>query len=135
MIKNLMIAILLSLLSAGGYWFDHSISRLQTAITALEISQQAMQLKHKQQILKTKVKERGKRLVAAIPVAGAVAITWFEAREFEEWKIENPQGDLQQYSEEMFHLVKQEARIYIDDIQSEGADLWYLIKNNMVKTP
>lgn len=118
MIKNIIIAVLLSALAAGGYAANSTLSQLKTAeaaVSALQTTVSALRLKHKQDILKTKIKERGKRIVVALPVAGLVALGWFEKAEYDEWKQEHPQGTLQQYSSEMGASVKEVALEVIDN--------------------
>ena len=102
MIKNIIIIALLISVSVGGYMAINTIDGLKGTITALTI-------KHKKQLLKTKVKERGKRLLAAIPVVGIVAIGWFEKQEYEEWKEDNPDGTFDDYSNEVINATSEAA--------------------------
>lgn len=48
-------------------------------------------------VIKTKSKARLRRFVVAVPFVGALAVAEFERRDFNEWKKENPEGDLQAY--------------------------------------
>jgi len=113
MVKNMIILTLLLSLFSGAYFSFDVIDKLKGTITALTIQ-------HKKQLVKTKVKERGKRLLAAIPVVGLVAIGWFEKKEYDEWKEENPDGTLDQYTSEMTDASKEVASEmsaeYCDDI-------------------
>ena len=113
MAKNLIILTLLLSLSGGAYFSFDVIDKLKGTIVALTI-------KHKKQIVKTKGKERGKRLLAAIPVVGLLAIGWFEKEEYDEWKEDNPDGTLEQYTNEMTDASKEVASEmsaeYCDDI-------------------
>lgn len=102
MIKNIIIVILFASLSFGGYFVDKTIDALKATIATLHI-------KHKNDILKTKMKERGKRLLAAIPVAGVLAVGWFEKNEYEEWKLENPDGTLEEYTSEIKQVAAEVA--------------------------
>lgn len=102
---------LLLSLSGGAYFSFDIIDKLKGTITALT-------LQHKKQLVKTKVKERGKRLLAAIPVVGLVTIGWFEKEEYDEWKEENPDGTLEQYTNEMTDASKEVA----SDMSAEYCD-------------
>jgi len=115
MIKNIIIVVLLLSLSVGGYLVNSTINTLKATITALHI-------KHKKNILKTKIKERGKRVLAAIPIAGLIAIGWFEKQEYEEWKQDNPDGTPEQYANEVADLVYEGAESYYEDITQENSD-------------
>lgn len=102
MIKNIIIIILLAVLSIGSYFVEKTLDGLKTTIATLHI-------KHKKDILKTKMKERGKRIFAAIPVAGVLAVGWFEKTEYEEWKVENPNGTIEEYTSEMKEAASEVA--------------------------
>jgi len=116
MIKNIIIVVLLLSLSVGGYLVNGTINTLKATITALHI-------KHKKNILKTKIKERGKRVLAAVPVLGLIAIGWFEKQEYEEWKQDNPDGTPEQYANEVADLVYEVAEsYYYEDITQEKSD-------------
>jgi len=93
-IKHIIIGCLLLTVSVGGYVANTAIDGLKKTIVLMKV-------KHKKDILKTKLKERGKRLVAAVPVAGIIAVSWFEKSEYDEWKLENPEGTPEQYSKEL----------------------------------
>lgn len=124
MIKNSIIALLLSLLAAGGYAANNTLSRLKTAeltVNALQTSMKALRLQHKKALFKTKIKERGKRVVAAVPVAGLAALAWFEKEEYDEWKEEHPDGNFEQYSSEMGAAIKEVALEVIDNHCQEHA--------------
>ena len=114
MIKNLIIVVLFLSLSIGGYLINGTINTLKATITALHI-------KHKKNILKTKIKERGKRVLTAIPIAGLIAIGWFEKLEYEEWKQDNPDGTPEQYANEVASLVYEVAESYYEDIMEESS--------------
>ncbi|PHS71608.1 MAG: hypothetical protein COB23_01170 [Methylophaga sp.] len=115
MLKNLIILILLCGLSMGGYLANNTINLLKSTITTLQI-------KHQKKLLKTKIKERGKRVVTAIPIVGLIAVGWFEKLEYEEWKQDNPDGTPQQYADEVATLVYEVAESYYEDITEQNAD-------------
>ena len=98
MIKNSLIFFLLVTLGAGGLMVNRVFEQMNQAMLL-------MQIKHKKDIARTKIKERSKRLLAVLPVAGAVAAVWFEKREYDEWKRENPEGTPEQYTDEVKSLA------------------------------
>lgn len=112
MAKNIIIAVLLFSLAGGGYLATTTIGNLKNAITALTI-------KHKKTILKTKVKERGKRLLATIPVVGLVMVGWFEKQEYDEWKLDNPNGTLSEYQSQMLDAASDVANDIADNSCAE----------------
>ena len=117
MIKNIIIFLLFSTIAIGGYLTNTVLGKLNTAeaaLTTMQASMSALRLKHRKDILKTKIKERGKRVVVAIPVAGLVALGWFEKEEYDEWKVENPEGTFSQYVDEVTASVKEVADEIVD---------------------
>lgn len=85
MLQNLMIGLLAAGLIVGGSIATSTINSLKSTIAMMAVSQ-------KKQLVKTKLKERGKRLVAAVPIAGMIAVGWFEKREYDAWRAEHPDG-------------------------------------------
>ncbi|RKZ89318.1 MAG: hypothetical protein DRQ39_01025 [Gammaproteobacteria bacterium] len=128
MIKNFIIVVLFLSLSVGGYLVNGTINTLKSTITALHI-------KHKKNILKTKIKERGKRVLTAIPIAGLIAIGWFEKLEYEEWKQDNPDGTPEQYANEVADLVYEIAESYYQEILEENSSNSALENNTRDKLP
>ncbi|UTA47653.1 hypothetical protein L1F30_16045 [Simiduia sp. 21SJ11W-1] len=110
MIKNIIIFVLFSVLSAGGYFVNKTIDGLKAAIVT-------MQLKHRKDIVKVKLKERAKRLVTIAPFVGAVAAGWFEKREYEEWKQENPEGTIDDYLAELQEAASELMGSYCADYE------------------
>ncbi|NQZ52786.1 MAG: hypothetical protein HRT93_00895 [Piscirickettsiaceae bacterium] len=115
MIKNIIIVVLLLSISIGGFFVSSTISLLKSTMTTLQI-------KHKKAIVKTKIKERGKRVLAAIPIAGLIAVVWFEKLEYEEWQQDNPDGTPEQYSKEMADLVYEMADEYYEKINNTSSN-------------
>ncbi|WP_425061906.1 hypothetical protein [Roseovarius confluentis] len=48
-------------------------------------------------VLKAKAKARLQRYILAVPVAGAIALLYFEDQDYAEWKEANPEGTLEEY--------------------------------------
>ena len=48
-------------------------------------------------VARTKAKARLRRLVVAVPVAGAAAAIWFERQDYLQWKEDNPDDDAAAY--------------------------------------
>jgi len=108
MIKHIVIGVLFLTISVGGYVANAAIDGLKTTIALMKVQ-------HKKSILKTKLKERGKRLVAAVPVAGFIAVGWFEKSEYDEWKLENPDGTPELYSKELKDTAFEMVNDYCHD--------------------
>lgn len=115
MIKSIIIVVLLLSISIGGFFASSTIILLKSTITTLQI-------KHKKATVKTKIKERGKRVLAAIPIAGLIAVVWFEKLEYEEWQQDNPDGTPEQYSKEMADLVYEMADEYYEEINKSSSN-------------
>lgn len=125
MIKNIIILLLISSLSIGGYLANKTIEGLKTAMLV-------MQIKHKKQIVKTKLKERGKRLLTALPVAGLAAAAWFEKKEYDEWKQDNPEGTPEQYTDEMTTIIKEISLSYYEELKQDRPDLNTTQENHII---
>lgn len=126
MIKNIIIALLAASLIASSYIANSRINELsETAATIgkLKATISALQYKHKKAILRTKLRERGKRALAVIPVAGLIAVGWFEKQEYEEWKQENPQGTAELYFDEVSKVVQEMSADYYEELKEEYPDL------------
>lgn len=57
--------------------------------------------RHRNELAKTKAKARLRRFVVAVPVAGAVAVGYFERRDYLDWKEEHPEGTMDVYAAEV----------------------------------
>jgi hypothetical protein len=125
MLKNIIILLLIGSLSIGGYVASKTIDGLKTAMVALQV-------KHKKQIVKTKVKERGKRVLALLPVVGLAAVAWFEKQEYDEWKTDNPDGTPEQYADEMTEVIKEISLSYYEEIKEEIPEVNYPQENHIL---
>jgi hypothetical protein len=123
-IKNSLIAMLFLSLISGGYVALTTVDKLKGTISALTI-------KHKKEIVKTKVKERGKRLLAAIPVVGIGAIGWFEKQEYDEWKLNNPQGTFVEYKNEVIDATSEVAGEMVDSYCTDFGDYCASLKTSL----
>lgn len=119
MFKNLIIATLLATLVAGGSLTLSTIARLNQALSAAQFAAQAKQLQHRKQLVRSKLKERGKRLLAAVPVVGLAALGWFEKREYEEWQLEHPHGTFDDYAREMLAVAEEIAQDYLAQMRGQ----------------
>lgn len=122
MIKNIIIVVLSSALLSGGYFANSRINKLTntvTSIAALKTTIKALHIQHKKAIFKTKLKERGKRALALLPVAGLVAVSWFEKQEYDEWKQDNTTGTFKQYINEVSGTVQEIADSYYEEIKKD----------------
>ena len=126
MFKNIIILCLASSLITGGYLANSKINELTLAVATLgklKATISALQYKHKKAILKTKIKERGKRVLALLPVAGAFALGWFEKLEYEEWLEDNPGGTPELYINEVTDLTLEMSTEYFDELKEEYPSL------------
>lgn len=112
MIKNSLIILLVITLFGGGLATSQIIQDLNQAMMML-------QLKHKKDIARTKIRERGKRLLTVLPVAGAIAAAWFEKREYDEWKVENPQGTPEEYTNEVSKLAVEMSKHLYQELKAD----------------
>ena len=67
-------------------------------VAAMTASAAATAAAHRTALAKVKAKARLRRYVAAIPVAGIAAVTYFETEDFLEWQEENPEGTKMDYA-------------------------------------
>ena len=126
LIKNIIIVILSLCISVGAYFSLNVIDNLKSVITTLII-------KHKKDKVKLKVKERGKRLIAAIPIAGVVAVGWFEKEEYDEWMVENPDGTIDEYTSEITDATTEVAVDIADNYCNDMGDFCSDIKEEIVE--
>lgn len=117
-IRYFIMVIMGMTITVGDYMAHATINGLKTTIAL-------MQVKHTKVVMKTKRRERGKRLVAAVPVVGAEAAAWFTQVECEEWKVENPDGSFEQYSSEMKEVTIE----IVDDYCNEDDSICNHIKS------
>lgn len=61
---------------------------------------------------KTKAIARMKRALVAVPVAGLGLAAYFEKRDYDDWKLDHPQGTPQQYGCE----ISQISAVYVDEL-------------------
>lgn len=83
---------------------------VQLTATVATVSAQAAAaaVAHRRQlaraIARTKAKARLRRMIAAVPIAGLGAIAYFEERDFQDWKEDNPEGTRAEYACELAEL-------------------------------
>ncbi|MFA8387688.1 MAG: hypothetical protein ACEPO2_18875 [Pelagibaca sp.] len=63
-------------------------------------------------VAKTKAKARLRRALVAVPVVGAGAAVAFEAQDFRDWQVDNPEGTFADYSCEVASLSAE----VVDDV-------------------
>lgn len=103
MLKNIIIALLLFAVSFQGF----TLFNFNDKIVLLKKKNQTLKKRHKKALFKSKVKERGKRVATAIPFLGLAAAAVFEKYEYDEWKKENPDADLEDYKNEILVTAKE----------------------------
>ncbi len=80
---------------------------------------------HQKKLAKVKARERAKakiqRTLSAVPVMGVAAFGLFEKIEYDDWKIENPTGTFEAYTDEitmeMNAVLKEEYQEYYEEYQ------------------
>lgn len=80
---------------------------------------------HQKEVAKVKTKERAKakvqRAVSAVPILGTAAFAIFEKIEFDNWKKENPDGTVEEYTIELGasveSVLKDEYKEYYEEYQ------------------
>lgn len=88
-----------------------SVWALKMTATVATMSAKAAQtaIAHRKQltkaVAKTKAKARLRRAVVAIPIAGIGATTYFEEQDYQEWKLQNPEGNRKEYACEIAGLT------------------------------
>lgn len=82
--------------------------QLTATVATVSAKAAATAVAHRRQltraIARTKAKARLRRLIAAVPIAGLGAIAYFEERDFQEWKRDNPDGTRADYTCEVAEL-------------------------------
>jgi hypothetical protein len=96
MYKNIAIILLALIVTSQGLYIYYQQDTFQDIVVGLEA-------KHQIALSKAKIKERGKRLLSALPVAGLMVGGWLEKQEYDEWKQHNPDGTLEEYTLELKH--------------------------------
>ena len=67
-------------------------------------------------VARTKAKARLRRALVAVPIVGAGAVFWFEARDFKEWQEENPGGTPAEYGCETALLSAEVMDEFLQDL-------------------
>ena len=89
-----------------------------STISTMKLASVASQLVHKKKIAKTKARARVSRKLVAIPVAGIGIAAWLEKKDYDEWKMDNPQSSKLDYlaqTRDEFHLLADEIKRDLDE--------------------
>ncbi|GLP87077.1 hypothetical protein [Tritonibacter mobilis] len=83
---------------AAGVW----AFQMTTTVAAIGARTASMATAHRRElaeaVAKVKAKARLRRVVVAIPVAGAAAMAYFEEQDYQDWLADNPQGSRRMYA-------------------------------------
>lgn len=106
-----------------------AVSALALGIQALTLSAQvasvtagatAAAVKHRKDLAKavarTKAKARLQRALVAVPIVGTGAAVAFEAQDFHDWQVDNPNGTLADYSCEVAALSAEVVDEVLQDL-------------------
>lgn len=88
-------------------------------------------------VLRTKAKARLRRALVVVPVAGIAAAIAFEREDYLEWKVDNPDGDLEGYGCEMSMVSAEVADDVLQDLpeQVRPSRDWLLSRMPDCKAP
>lgn len=93
--------------------------QLSAAVATMSANAAAAAVRHRKElaeaVARTKAKARLRRIVAAVPFAGAGAIVYFEDQDYREWLAENPNGTAGDYACEVARLSAE----VIDEVLAE----------------
>ena len=89
---------------------------LSAQVATLTASASAAALAHRKALAKAKAKARLRRVLVAIPVVGAGAAVAFEAQDFRDWQIDNPEGTFADYSCEVAELSAEVVDEVLQDL-------------------
>lgn len=93
---------------------------LTAQVATVTASASAAALSHRKELAKaiarTKAKARLRRMLVAVPVIGAGAAVAFEAQDFRDWQIDNPDGTFADYSCEVATLSAEVVDEVLQDL-------------------
>ena len=118
----------LASLSIGLAWWS---LQLTTGVVRLTAEATATALKHRKEIAKTvaktKAKSRLQRALVMVPIAGIAAGVYFEERDYQDWKQQNPNKNRQNYACEVAALTAE----VLDDLLQEIPDTLILSEEQL----
>ncbi len=93
---------------------------LTAQVATVTASASAAALSHRKDLAKaiarTKAKARLRRMLVAVPVVGAGAAVAFEAQDFRDWQVDNPDGTFADYSCEVASLSAEVVDEVLQDL-------------------
>lgn len=93
---------------------------LTAQVASVTAGASAAALKHRKDlaraVAKTKAKARLRRALVAVPVVGAGAAMAFEAQDFRDWQVDNPDGTFAEYSCEVGALSAEVVDEVLQDL-------------------
>lgn len=93
---------------------------LTAQVATVTASASAAALSHRKDlaraIARTKAKARLRRMLVAVPVVGAGAAVAFEAQDFRDWQVDNPDGTFADYSCEVATLSAEVVDEVLQDL-------------------
>lgn len=79
--------------------------KLTTDIAVLSTEAAVQVVKHRKELSKALAKARLRRVVVMMPVAGAGMGAYFEERDYQKWRLDNPNGSRRDYGCEIAHVT------------------------------
>lgn len=95
-------------------------TRLQKAVAQARLDERAKaRVEKNKTIAKTKAKARIRRAVIAVPLVGIAAATWFEKTDFDEWQVDNPGKNKNDYLCEISTISAEIVDEVLQELPSE----------------
>lgn len=145
-VTALFVALMLSASLVLWTWWRLTVAQThlvaaETALAAAEVALVAYKLKAKaeqeaavkvatrKEKWKQKAAGKGKRLAAAVPLAGAAMSVWFEEREYREWRDEHPELATEiearkTYYKEVYELCVEVLDDEFKDLKRASPEKW-----------
>jgi len=118
---NIQALLIISLLANAGLaalnFVVQPILRAGAVATAVATTQAQAELSERKAVAKTKAKARLRRLAAAVPILGAVAVGTFEYRDYQLWLEQNPDGDFDVYFDEITEVSLEVVDEVVGELQ------------------
>lgn len=90
--------------------------QLTTSIALLTSELTVSAVKHRKELSKALAKARLRRVIVMVPVAGAGMGAYFEEQDYQEWKLDNPNGSRQDYGCEVAIITADLLDEFLDEI-------------------
>jgi len=97
-----------------------------------------LERKHKKDVAKVKhqgrIRSRTQRSLALLPLVGVAANAWLEKKEYEEWKLDNPNKSLKEYTQQTALETKEHLNELITEFKEDQKTLSISLKSTFDKS-